>query len=72
MKHILLHMNKSIAKISTELELFDHGDKMDIEVINTATVKMIINSLKLADEIGLNAKDLSKKIPEIMEPKLTK
>ncbi len=61
--HSVHHMIKSIGKLSGECEAFDHGGALNEEVLREATVKMFINTLKLAEEIGMTADDLIAAVP---------
>jgi len=68
--HSILHMNKSIGKIAAECESYDHGHShLNEDIIKEATVKMLINTLKLADELGMTAKDLFETVPDLMKSK---
>jgi hypothetical protein len=61
--HSVHHMNKSIGKLSSACEAFDHGSPLNEESLREATVKMFIDTLKLAEEIGMTAKDLIEEVP---------
>ena len=68
--HSILHMSKSLGKIAAECESYDHGHgRPNEDVVKEATVKMLINTLKLADELGMTADDLAKAVPELMRSK---
>ena len=67
--HSVHHMMKSLGKISAECEAFDHGGQLNHEVLREATVKMLINTLKLAEELGLSGSDLCEAVPQLMKGK---
>lgn len=67
--HSHLHMSKSLGRIATECERYDHGLEPDYELVKEATVKMLINTLKLAQELGMNADELTEAIPSLMKSK---
>ena len=67
--HSAHHMMKSLGKISAECEAFDHGGQMNHEVLREAVVKMLINTLKLAEELELNGNDLCEAVPRLMKSK---
>lgn len=67
--HNHLHMSKSLGKIAAECEAFDHGGAINQTALEIATVKMFINTLKLAEELGMSASDLCSKVPEFIRNK---
>lgn len=67
--HSAHHLSKSLGKISAECEAFDHDGELKREILEETTVKMFINILKLAQELGMNAADLCSKAPEFMKSK---
>jgi len=68
-RHSQLHMSKSAGAIATEAEAADHGGQMDQERLKVATTKMLINSLKLAEELGMTPEDLAACVPSVMKSK---
>jgi len=65
--HSTYHISKSLGRMSAECEMFDHGFyQMKEEVLKEAIVKMLINILKLAEELDMTAEDLLKAIPQYM------
>ncbi len=62
--HNHLHMSKSLGKIAAECEVFDHSGTINHAALEKATVKMFINTLKLAEELGMSASDLCSKVPK--------
>ncbi len=65
--HIHLHISKSLGRIATESERHDHGGSFDDTVIKEATVKILINTLKLAQELGMTADELCETVPNLMK-----
>lgn len=68
-RHSQLHMCKSVGKIATEAEAADHGRTISTENLRIATTKMLVNVLKLAEELGMSAEELAAKVPEVMKSK---
>jgi hypothetical protein len=64
--HSLLHMQKSLGVIATQCEKYDHQGVNEIENekhhLELATVKMLINTLKLAEELGMTGEQLSQRV----------
>jgi hypothetical protein len=58
-KHSMAHMNKSVGKIATEVEVADHGGFMNIENLKASTTKMFISTLKLAQELKMTPEELA-------------
>ncbi len=72
LNHSVLHMQKSIGKIAEVCENYDHSGKInetDGAKVEEATVKMLINTLKLAHELGLNGEGLAERVPKFMKSK---
>ncbi len=67
--HSVLHMSKSLGQIAAEAERADHGGQMDGDVLYATTTKMLVNVLKLADELGIRASDLITAVPQVMRSK---
>ena len=67
--HNVLHMLKSVGRLAGESERYDHGGKMDGDALREGVVKMLINTLKLAEELGLSAQDLADSVPAFMQSK---
>lgn len=65
-RHSALHMMKSIGKIAAEAENADHGGLMNEEALKVATTKMLVNVLKLAEELGISGDDLAANVPNVM------
>jgi hypothetical protein len=67
--HSAHHMTKSLGRISAECESWDYGNRMNEESLREATVKMLINTLKLAEELGISAGELIGSVPRLMKSK---
>ena len=69
LKHSLLHINKTTGKIAALCEDFDHNGKLMKEELNLSdlSIKMFINALNLAKEVGLSAKDLLSRGPTFLK-----
>ena len=65
--HSILHMNKSIGELAREVEHADHGLGMDYAVLRIATMKMVANSLRLAEALGMNQTDVAIHMPLVMK-----
>jgi hypothetical protein len=59
-------MMKSTGKIAAEAEAADHGGEMDQESLKTATTKMLVNVLKLAEELGISGEEVTANVPKVM------
>lgn len=66
LRHSALHMMKSVGKIATEAEHGDHGGGVELEPLQVATAKMLVNTLVLAKVIGLSGEDLAALVPKVM------
>jgi hypothetical protein len=65
-RHSALHMMKSTGKIAAEAEAADHGGQMNEENLKVATTKMLVNVLKLAEELGISGDELAVYVPKVM------
>lgn len=65
-RHSALHMMKSVGKIAGEAEAADHGGQMDEESLKVATTKMLVNVLKLAEELDMSGDELASRVPKVM------
>ena len=66
-RHTALHMNKAAATVAAEAEVGDHGRKMNDEKLKEAVIKQLINSLKLASHLGMEATDIEQAILHFWE-----
>lgn len=64
--HSALHIMKSVGVIAAEVEAADHGGEMDPEKLKTATTKMLVNVLKLAEVLGISGEQLADNVPNVM------
>lgn len=63
--HIVKHMQKSLGKIASYSEAIDHNDEPSAgDFPKGATVKMIVNALRLATILGISADDIIETIRE--------
>jgi hypothetical protein len=58
-RHGVLHMTKAVGRLAAECESFDHGTSMNTAALRESVVKMLVNTLKLADDVGLSADELA-------------
>lgn len=65
-RHNALHMMKSTGKIAAEAETADHGGLINEENLKVAMTKMLVNVLKLAEELGISGDDLATRVPKVM------
>jgi hypothetical protein len=68
-RHSTLHMMKSTGKIAAEAESADHGGQMNHPALRTATAKMLVNVLKLAEELGMTPDELAFEVTQVMTSK---
>ena len=59
LRHSALHFSKTAGKLAAFVENADHGNFSQIEALEAIVAASLVNSLKLADEIGISG-------PEIM------
>jgi hypothetical protein len=57
-KHSLLHIVKGTGRISQVLEDTDHGAILDTEALKAQAAKLLVNTLKLAETLGMTADEL--------------
>lgn len=65
--HSNFHMQKSLGKIAQVCEEYDHKGNMTHQGITKAeeaTVKIFINTLKLAEELGFSAEELFERVEQ--------
>lgn len=69
LKNIILNIQKSLGKLATECESFDHFynfQHVNQIILREETVKLLINTLKLSHELGFSAETLLKAVLDIM------
>lgn len=57
-RHSALHMSKTAGKIAAVSEDVDHGRELDMESLRENTMKSLINTLRLAELVGMSGNDL--------------
>lgn len=66
-RHSNFHMQKSLGEIAGVCEAYDHKDgrtHQEITAVEEATVKLFINTLKLAEELGFSAEELFERVEQ--------
>jgi hypothetical protein len=63
-RHSVLHMAKTMGLLATECESFDHGTSMNVVALREATIGMLINTLKLANDLQMSADELAAGVGE--------
>jgi hypothetical protein len=66
-RHSSLHFSKTAGKISALSEDIDHGNEIDIDGLKTNTAKSLINTLRLAELIKLDEKELIELVKQNLE-----
>ncbi|MEK7520221.1 MAG: hypothetical protein AAB581_03215 [Patescibacteria group bacterium] len=63
-RHSAIHFAKTAGKIAAVSEDADHGDDIDTEKLKENVPKALINTLRLAELLGMSEKDLTRAIEE--------
>lgn len=58
LRHSALHFSKTAGKLAAFVEDADHGKYDRIQTLQTIVAASLVNSLKLADEIGLSGPEI--------------
>ena len=58
-EHVLKHQTKALAKAIETLERFEHGTLLDEEKLRLSVRNFFINTLRLADIVGISPKELA-------------
>jgi hypothetical protein len=69
-KHSLMHILKTTGKIASCCEDFDHTHTAGPEeglLLQELAIKLVVNALKLAEEVGLSADDLLQRAPRYIK-----
>ena len=66
-RHSSLHFAKTAGKISASSEGADHGDPLDIKSLKVNTAKSLINTLRLAELLGMSGVELVSLVKENIE-----
>jgi len=59
LRHILMHQQKAVAKLTEVIEPLDHGAAPDEGKLRQATRNFLINTLRLAAVAGISAEELA-------------
>ncbi|KND50425.1 MAG: hypothetical protein AB202_02105 [Parcubacteria bacterium C7867-007] len=65
-RHSSAHIAKTGGIIAAQAENYDHGGELDPEALRMATTKMLVNTLNLANALGMTAQDLVSLVPSAM------
>ncbi len=66
-KHSALHYAKTAGKIAATSEDTDHGEEADFESLKINVAKSLINTLRLAELLEMNEKELLEKVSVILD-----
>ena len=58
-RHLAQHFSKTAGKIVAQTEPIDHGGSPDFQELKIDVAKSLINTLRLAELIGMNEKDFT-------------
>lgn len=64
LRHSALHFSKTAGRLAAFVEDADHGKFAEIDALQAIVAASLVNSLKLADEIGLTGPDILEQIRE--------
>jgi hypothetical protein len=62
LRHSALHFSKTAGKLAAFVEDADHGNYAEIQTLQAIVAASLVNSLKLADEIGISGPDIINEI----------
>lgn len=62
LRHSALHFSKTAGKLAAFVEDADHGKYAKIQTLQAIVAASLVNSLKLADEIGISGPDIVEQI----------
>lgn len=68
-RHSALHFTKTAGKLASWIEDADHGNYRQIDTLEAVVVAGLVNSLKLADEIGVSGADIISQLRERYLPR---
>jgi hypothetical protein len=71
-RHSSLHFAKTAGKIAASSEGTDHGDTLDIQNLKVNTAKSLINTLRLAELLGMSGVELIRLVKESIESPVNK
>lgn len=64
LRHSALHFSKTAGRLAAFVEDADHGKYSEIETLEAIVAASLVNSLKLADEIGISGVEIICQIQE--------
>lgn len=64
LRHSALHFSKTAGRLADYVEGADHGKYAEIETLEAIVAASLVNSLKLADEIGISGGDIIHQIEQ--------
>lgn len=68
-RHLTVHFAKVTGKIATVAEGTDHGSSPNLEELRLSIPKALINTLRLAELVGMTESDIIKAIEDKYENK---
>jgi len=69
-RHSALHFSKTAGKVAAVSEDTDHSGEIDIASLKENIPKALINTLRLAELVGMSEKDLIKSIEDKFDDRL--
>lgn len=63
-RHVALHYGKTAGKVIAVAESVDHGGDINIDDLKADIRKSLINSLRLAELVGMNEEELLRSIEQ--------
>lgn len=64
LRHSALHFSKTAGRLAAFVEDADHGKYTRIEALEAIVAASLVNSLKLADEIGISGLEIIQQIEQ--------
>jgi hypothetical protein len=68
-QHNALHVAKTAGKIASVMESVDHGGSLDAEELRKHVSRSLINTLRLAELVGLTGEEMVRAVEEKYRPK---
>lgn len=65
-KHSILHIAKSLGKLATVSEHIDHGSELNRHSLQEATIKILVNTLRIAELQKLQEAEIYQEIPKVL------
>lgn len=66
-QHLALHFSKTAGKIAAVSEAVDHGAERELEELKINVAKALVNTLRLAELVGMNEEELKRRVDKILE-----